>query len=107
MKREIKILGLFLTTAYSAWVLAQAQPVANGSSLGSTAAGTESVSATRTTTTNTPPSETAPSEITTMDPMDPSRDSRAGSDATRENRRAMGTAASGTVTPGTNTNPSY
>ncbi len=124
LKRELKILGMFLTTAYSAFVFAQAQPVPNGSALGSTTGtGVDSVSATRTTTNTTPTAttggmgtrsstgsavdETAPNEITTMDPMDPSRDSRMGSDATTGDRRAMGTTASGTVTPNTPANPRY
>lgn len=108
-KREIKILGVFLTMAYSALLEAQPQPRANGASLGANQP-TETVSATKTTT-NTQPAEatttrgtaadeTAPSEITTMDPMDPARDSKSGSDATmgRDQQRARGD-VSGTVMP--------
>lgn len=108
-KREIKILAVLLTSAYTALVLAQAQPQQNGYGLGS---GAGSVSATRTTTNSTGTAtsdETAPSEITTMDPMDPARDLKAGSDATtgnRRDRRAMGV-ASGTAVPEPATSPRY
>ena len=120
-KSKIKIVLSLITTTYSALVFAQAQPRANGAALGST---TDTVSATRTTTNTAPTTtqspvpggieETAPSEVTTMDPMDPARDSRAGSDATMgdaRSRRARGP-VSGTVVPETATpqpapNPTY
>lgn len=98
LKRNIKFFVALLTSTYGVWVLAQAQPQANGAALGSIAT-PGSVSATRTTGVE----ETAPSEVTTMDPMDPSRDSKMGSDATmgdRRERRARGP-ASGTVAPET------
>lgn len=92
LKRKIKIFVVLLTSTYSTWVFAQAQPQANGAALGST--------------TEPGVEETAPSEITTMDPMDPSRDARAGSDATQGGRRARAP-ASGTVTPQTVPNTTY
>lgn len=100
-KCRAKIFLSLLTMTYTALVFAQAQPRANGAALGSTT-GPGVVSATRTTT-NTAPDETAPTDVTNMDPMDPARDSRAGSDATmgdRRDRRARGP-ASATVTPET------
>ena len=111
-KPTAKIFLSLLVTTYSAWVFAQAQPRANGAALGSTT-GAGVVSATRTTT-NATADETAPSDVTNMDPMDPSRDSRMGSDATmgdRRDRRARGPAsapvAPETVTPETVPNTTY
>lgn len=92
LKHKIKFFTVLLTSTYTAFVFAQAQPQPNGSALGST--------------TEPGVEETAPSEITTMDPMDPSRDSRAGSDATQGGRRARAP-ASGTVTPQTVPNTIY
>lgn len=83
-KRKFKILAIVLTTTFSAWLLAETQPVANGSSLGSTRAS---------------------SEVTTMQPMDPARDSSAGI-TSRTNRRAMST-TSGTAVPDSTTTPRY
>ncbi|MCM2352840.1 MAG: hypothetical protein NDI63_04425 [Pseudobdellovibrio sp.] len=107
LKRNIKYIVVLLTSTYSAWVLAQAQPQANGAALGSA---TEAVSATRTTTNTTPTAttgggtagvdETAPSEVTTMDPMDPARDAREAERGDMRNRRARAP-ASGTVAPDT------
>ena len=127
LKRNLKIFGMGLTIVCSSIVFAQSQPQPNGSSLGSTTTdGANSVSATRTTTnstttgttggmdsapavgTGTNPSQN-PSDMTTMEPMDPSRDSRTGSDATMgntRNRRAMGT-SSGTAVPDSTTSPRF
>lgn len=117
LKCNIKFFVVLVASTYSAWVLAQAQPQANGAALGSTTA-PGGVSATRTTTNTTPTAtigggsagveETAPSEVTNMEPMDPARDSRAGSDATQGDRRARATeTVSGTVTPRTVPNTTY
>lgn len=100
LKREIKMLTLFLTIAYGVFAEAQSQPQANGVG---TNAGAGVVSPTQTTTNTTPavPGQTAPSEITTVNPMDPMNDSRSTteSDMSEARRRAMAPPASGTVVP--------
>lgn len=98
LKREIKILTLFLAMAYGAFTEAQ-----------------RSVSATQTTT-NTMPANpdradmitgtmlelTAPSEVTTVNPMDPINDSRRTTDSPMLNirrKRATAPPASATTWP--------
>lgn len=108
LNKKIKTLIIALTTVSSSWALAQAQPQANGHALGSTTTNrTTSVSATQSNTNSTATGTTGgmgtDQDVTTMQPMDPSRDSRTTDidPATGRDRRA---GASGTVTP---TNPRY
>lgn len=105
LRREIKILTLFLAMTYGIFAKTQAQPQANGT-----------VSPTQTTTntlpavpgqdpsiTNSTMQQTAPSDITTVNPMDPTNDSRRATDSEMldgRRRRAMSPTASGTVVPG-------
>lgn len=92
-KRKLKIFTVLLTMTYGTLAFTETPPQANRAALGSTGTAEGSVSATRTTT-NTPPA------VTTVPPMDPTRDSQSGSDATMKDQRARGE-ASGTVTPET------
>lgn len=128
IKREVKILTLFLSMVYAVCADAQSQPQANGSGY-EAGTGAGSVSATRTmtntvsSTTNmmsteersakdatTDPSamqQTAPGDITTVNPMDPVNDSRRTTDSQMLDLRRKGKAAVPAVSGAIETKPIY